>query len=62
MKGRMTMSTNSGNLTDPICGMSVDPATAAATVERDGKTDYFCGQGCADAFVANSSAGTHHSM
>ena len=42
--------------------MSVDPAIAAATVEQDGKSYYFCGQGCADAFVANGSAENQHSM
>jgi len=35
---------------DPICGMEVVKDEAAATVERDGETYYFCGQGCADAF------------
>jgi YHS domain-containing protein len=37
---------------DPICGMTVDPATAAASLERDGTTWYFCCQGCADRFAA----------
>lgn len=27
---------------DPVCGMSVDPATAAATREYGGVTYYFC--------------------
>lgn len=27
---------------DPVCGMSVDPATAAATREYNGTTYYFC--------------------
>ncbi len=58
----MMTSTHSENVTDPICGMSVDPATAAATVERDGKTYDFCGHGCPDAFVADGSEGTHHSV
>lgn len=64
MKGRIMMmtSTHSENVTDPICGMTVDPATAAAKVERDGTTYYFCGQGYADAFIADSSEGTHPSM
>ncbi len=38
---------------DPICGMTVDPKTAAATVERDGKSFYFCSEHCRDAFVAH---------
>ena len=36
--------------TDPICGMKVDPAHAAASREYNGKTYYFCGPGCARAF------------
>ena len=35
--------------TDPVCGMTVDPATARAAglvAEHDGQTYYFCGKGC----------------
>ena len=35
---------------DPICGMDVDPATAADRVDHDGTTYYFCGARCADTF------------
>src|SRR2546422_4438287 len=35
---------------DPICGMTVEPETAAAKREYAGKTYYFCGPGCAKAF------------
>ena len=35
---------------DPVCGMTVDPATAAAGVEHEGTTYFFCGQGCANRF------------
>ncbi len=38
---------------DPVCGMSVDPATAAARIEHDGQTYHFCSQHCADSFAAN---------
>jgi len=31
---------------DPICGMKVDPQTAAGKSERDGETFYFCSLGC----------------
>lgn len=41
---------------DPVCGMSVDPATAAATREYDGVTYYFCNPGCADKFAQNPAA------
>jgi Cu+-exporting ATPase len=37
---------------DPVCGMEIDPATAAASEEYGGTTYYFCAQGCHDSFVA----------
>ncbi|MEP7194048.1 MAG: heavy metal translocating P-type ATPase [Actinomycetota bacterium] len=47
------MSEESAKSIDPVCGMSVDPATAAATVEHEGHTYYFCGKGCAKSFSAD---------
>ena len=41
---------------DPVCGMSVDPATAAATREYGGVAYYFCNPGCADKFAQNPAA------
>ncbi|CAL8972635.1 Potassium-transporting ATPase ATP-binding subunit [Propionicimonas sp. T2.31MG-18] len=38
---------------DPVCGMSVDPAKAAATREHDGTTFYFCSTSCAETFDAD---------
>lgn len=38
---------------DPVCGMDVDPATAAGTSEYKGQTYYFCSPGCKKAFDAN---------
>ena len=35
---------------DPICGMTVDPSKAAATVEFDGQPYYFCSKGCTAKF------------
>jgi len=35
---------------DPVCGMSVNPASAAATREYEGKTYFFCNPGCAETF------------
>ena len=35
---------------DPVCGMEVDPKSAAATYEYKGKTYYFCAPGCKAAF------------
>ena len=39
--------------TDPVCGMSVDPAKGKPTVEHAGQTYHFCCQGCADKFAAD---------
>ena len=32
---------------DPVCHMDVDPASAAGSVEHDGRTYYFCSKHCA---------------
>ncbi|MFZ5475274.1 MAG: heavy metal translocating P-type ATPase [Myxococcota bacterium] len=41
---------------DPVCGMRVDPARAAASVEHGGRTVYFCSTRCRDRFVADPAA------
>jgi Cu+-exporting ATPase len=38
---------------DPVCGMMVNPATAAATFEYAGATYYFCHPGCREKFRAD---------
>jgi YHS domain-containing protein len=38
---------------DPVCGMRVEPATAAGSAEHRGVTYWFCSPGCRDAFVAD---------
>ena len=38
---------------DPVCGMTVDPATARATVAHDGRNYYFCCPSCAAKFQAD---------
>jgi P-type Cu+ transporter len=38
---------------DPVCGMTVDPARAAGSVEHRGTTYYFCSKGCVEKFKAN---------
>jgi Cu+-exporting ATPase len=38
---------------DPICGMTVDKATAR-NAERDGQTIYFCSEHCRQKFLANT--------
>jgi P-type Cu+ transporter len=39
-------------LVDPVCGMTVEPASAAGTSERDGVRYYFCSPGCKQKFDA----------
>jgi len=38
---------------DPVCGMQVDPATAAGSSEYNGKTYYFCNPSCLQRFEAD---------
>ncbi len=35
---------------DPVCGMDVDPKTAAGESDYQGTTYYFCSSGCKKAF------------
>ncbi|TAK75795.1 MAG: YHS domain-containing protein [Dehalococcoidia bacterium] len=35
---------------DPVCGMNVEPKSAAASTEWQGKTYYFCSDSCARQF------------
>ena len=39
-----------GRVTDPVCGMQVDPATAKDSLEYRGTTYYFCCDGCLNLF------------
>ena len=41
---------------DPVCGMEIDPSTAAASVEHAGATFSFCSHGCHRRFVADPAA------
>jgi xanthine dehydrogenase accessory factor len=36
---------------DPVCGMEVAVTPAALSHEHAGRTWYFCGSGCRDAFA-----------
>ncbi len=38
---------------DPVCGMTVDPAHAAASFQYGGKTRYFCSVHCRERFQSN---------
>ena len=37
-------------MTDPVCGMEVEPATAASAWEFEGSTYYFCSVTCMERF------------
>jgi Cu+-exporting ATPase len=43
----------SGAVTDPVCGMTVDPATAAGSTTHDGTTYHFCSAHCLETFEAD---------
>ena len=43
---------------DPVCGMTVNPETAAASREVDGVTYYFCSSHCAATFDADTARHT----
>jgi YHS domain-containing protein len=47
----MTVDASTSEAKDPICGMTVDEATALHA-ERDGKTFYFCSEHCRDKFLS----------
>ena len=38
---------------DPVCGMSIDPQSAAAVAIRNGSTFHFCAIGCKEQFESN---------
>jgi Cu+-exporting ATPase len=38
---------------DPVCGMTVDPSSAAARVDHGGNSYFFCSPGCARKFQAH---------
>jgi Cu+-exporting ATPase len=50
----MTMRESKSVTKDPICGMTVDEATALHA-ERDGKTFYFCSDHCRQKFLSTPS-------
>ncbi len=40
-------------VTDPVCGMVIEPSKAPAQTTHQGHTYYFCSQECKDAFDKN---------
>ena len=41
---------------DPVCGMMLEPATAAASADSEGTRIYFCSDTCRGRFLANPAA------
>ena len=49
----MSAQARTTKMIDPVCGMEVDPATAAAETCHNGIKVFFCAEGCRDAFLAD---------
>lgn len=45
--------TPAGTATDPVCGMTIDPAKSAGKSEHGAQTYYFCSTGCKSKFDAD---------
>jgi len=45
---------NTKTITDPVCGMTVEPTMTESYTKVGGKTYFFCGEGCRKSFVNNS--------
>ena len=39
-----------GKVTDPVCGMRIDPASAAGSAQYEGQRYYFCSASCKSKF------------
>jgi Cu+-exporting ATPase len=50
---RVPPAESSRKVNDPVCGMSVDPATAKNQATHAGRSYFFCGAGCRAKFVAD---------
>lgn len=47
------MKAQTTNVIDPVCGMQINPKTAAASSTLEGQTYHFCSRGCATKFDAS---------
>ncbi|MHB1415108.1 MAG: YHS domain-containing protein [Chloroflexota bacterium] len=56
MSERQSQATEATEQKDPVCGMTVKPAEAAASVEYRGHVYYFCSAECAERFKADPEA------
>jgi ArsR family transcriptional regulator len=48
---RLTMKDMVPLVHDPVCGMRLSPKTAGRALKKQGKTYYFCAEGCEKKFV-----------
>lgn len=44
--------TATATVTDPVCGMTIDPANAVGSSSYNGETYHFCSRGCETKFDA----------
>lgn len=44
--------TATATVTDPVCGMTIDPAKAVGSSSYNGETYHFCSRGCETRFDA----------
>ena len=51
--GQDTAVADAGLVTDPVCGMKVDPATSKHRLEHGSRTFHFCSAGCRTKFEAD---------
>ncbi len=62
LRGRVSQETSEASISkevvlgelvkDPVCGMEIDPASAAGSSEYEGQTTYFCNLNCKRSFDA----------
>ncbi|MGH9027632.1 MAG: YHS domain-containing protein [Acidimicrobiia bacterium] len=50
---RHTTATHPRKVVDPVCGMELDPAEIAASLDVSGQTAAFCSRDCRQRFVAD---------
>lgn len=48
-----------GSVTDVVCGMQIDPESAAGKSDYQGATYYFCGTCCKSSFDSNPAQYAH---
>ncbi len=51
--GTKNTAKTAGSVTDVVCGMQIDPESAAGKTEYQGTTYYFCGTCCKGSFDSN---------